>query len=77
MGQIEHDNTSVIDESCPLEILSDKNSKEKERDWKGKKKRSLLMADHHAEVEELMKIPERMYDRGNYLLFTMKESFKK
>lgn len=72
-GQIERDSTSVIDESCPLEILSDKNGKGKERDWKGKKKRSLLMADHHAEVEELMKKAERMYDCGNYLVFKMKD----
>lgn len=55
-----------------VEILSDKNSEGKERDWKGKKKRSLLMAQHHEAVEELAKKAERMYDCGNYLVFKMK-----
>lgn len=72
-GQVESDSTNIIGDSCRLEILSDKNIKGKERDWKGKKKRSLLMADHHAEVEELLKKAERMYDCGNYLVFKMKD----
>lgn len=55
------------------EILSDKNSKGIERDWKGKKKRSLLMAEHHQAVEDLAKKAERMYDCGNYLVFKMKD----
>lgn len=63
--------TFKVDDS--LEILSDKNGKGKERDWKGKKKRSLLMAKHHAAVEELAKKAERMYDCGNYLVFKMKD----
>lgn len=62
------------DYSCSHEVLKDTDSRGKERDWKGKKKRSLLMADHHAEVEELVKKAERMYDCGNYLVFKMKDS---
>lgn len=76
-GQIEHDSTSVIGDSCPHEILKDLNAKGKERDWKGKKKRSLLMAEHHAAVDELMKKAERMYDCGNYLVFKMKDGTMK
>lgn len=72
-GQNEHDSINNHNNPCPLEILSDKDSKGKERDWKGKKKRSLLMADHHMEVEKLMKKAERMYDCGNYLVFKMKD----
>lgn len=59
--------------NVPIKILKDTDSRGKERDWKGKKKRSLLMADHHIEVEELAKRAERMYDCGNYLVFKMKD----
>src|SRR5699024_4052007 len=45
----------------------------KERDWKGKKKRSLLMAEHHEAVEDLAKKAERMYECGNYFVFKMKD----
>jgi len=55
------------------EILSDKDSRGKERDWQGKKKRSMLMADHHAAVKYLIKKAERMYDCGNYLVFKKKD----
>lgn len=72
-GQNKDDKKKELNKSCSYEILSDKDSRGKERDWKGKKKRSLLMADHHAEVEELMKKAERMYDCGNYLVFKMKD----
>lgn len=67
------DSTLDFDENDSLEILSDRNGNGKERDWKGKKKRSLLMAKHHAAVEELAKKAERMYDCGNYLVFKMKD----
>ncbi len=56
-----------------VEFLKDVNGNGEERDWKGKKKRSLLMADHHAKVEELTKKAEHMYDCGNYLVFKMKD----
>lgn len=69
-NNIDRDN----DYSCSHEVLKDTDSRGKERDWKGKKKRSLLMADHHAEVEDLAKKAERMYDCGNYLVFKMKDS---
>lgn len=72
-GQNEHDSTNNYNKSCPHETLNDQDSQGKERDWKGKKKRSLLMADHHAEVEALAKKAERMYDCGNYLAFKMKD----
>jgi plasmid rolling circle replication initiator protein Rep len=73
-----NDSTSIPGESrCKqnndIEILKDTDSRGKERDWKGKKKRSLLMADHH-EVAELTKKAERMYDCGNYLVFKLKDS---
>lgn len=54
-------------------ILKDTRADGKERDWKGKKKRSLLMAEHHEAVEDLAKKAERMYDCGNYLVFKMKD----
>lgn len=55
------------------EVLRDLDGNGKERDWKGKKKRALLMAEHHAAVEKLAKKAERMYDCGNYLVFKMKD----
>ena len=54
-GQNKVDDNSELNTLCSYEILSDKDSKGKERDWKGKKKRSLLMAAHHAEIDELFK----------------------
>lgn len=66
----EHNNMSVAKStSGVLQTLSDKDSRGKERDWQGKKERSMLMADHHAAVKELTKKAERMYDCGNYLVF--------
>ncbi|MFC5603560.1 protein rep [Sporosarcina koreensis] len=56
-----------------INILKDTRADGKERDWRGKKKRSLLMAKHHAAVEKLEKKAERMYDCGNYLVFKMKD----
>lgn len=56
-----------------INILKDTRADGKERDWKGKKKRSLLMAEHHAAVEDLRKKADRMYDCGNYLVFKMKD----
>lgn len=74
-----NDSMGIPDESrdkkqnTNIEILKDADSRGKERDWKGKKKRSLLMADHH-EIAELTKKAERMYDCGNYLVFKLKDS---
>lgn len=78
MNSYSNDSTDIPRESSSyqdngLEILKDVDSKGKERDWKGKKKRSLLMAKHHAAVEKLAKKAERMYDCGNYLVFKMKD----
>ncbi|MEK5071803.1 protein rep [Sporosarcina sp. FSL K6-1508] len=56
-----------------VELLRDLNAKGEERDWKGKKKRSILMAKHLEAVEALAKKAERMYDCGNYLVFKMKD----
>jgi len=72
-----NDSTSIPSESrgkenTDIEILKDTDSRGKERDWKGKKKRSLLMADHH-EIAALSKKAERMYDCGNYLVFKLKD----
>lgn len=66
-----HGESSENHENDSFQILKDTDGKGKERDWKGKKKRSLLMAEHHAEVEGLAKKAERMYDCGNYLVFKM------
>lgn len=66
-----HGESSENHENDSFQILKDTDGRGKERDWKGKKKRSLLMAEHHAEVEELAKKAERMYDCGNYLVFKM------
>lgn len=60
-------------ENTDIKILKDTDSRGKERDWKGKKKRSLLMAEHH-EIAALKKKAERMYDCGNYLVFKIKDS---
>lgn len=50
------------------EILVDKTKSGKERDWKGKKKRSLLTADHF-EVAGLHNKAERMKDCATQLVF--------
>lgn len=78
MNSYPNDSTDIPGESSGYrengtEILRDVDGNGKERDWKGKKKRSLLMADHLAAVEELFKKAERMYDCGNYLVFKMKD----
>lgn len=77
---IQKDNTSEYDKTSnsinlhnPVVTLQDVDGKGKDRDWKGKKERSLLMADHHAAVDDLTKKAERMYECGNYLVFKMKD----
>lgn len=60
--------------SCPNDsmiILKDARADGKERDWKGKKKRSLLMAEHH-DVADLKKKAERMNECGCFLHFKQK-----
>lgn len=59
-------NTSAIQED--YEILVDRNDQGKVRDWAGKKKRSLLMADHFEEGG-LDKKAERMNECANTLVF--------
>ena len=73
-GQNKDDSTNNRNVSCPHELLSDKDSKGKERDWKGKKKRSILMAEHHAAVEGLEKKAERMQACGNVLNFKLTDN---
>lgn len=58
--------TNAIQED--YEILVDRNSEGKPRDWSGKKKRSLLMADHF-ETGGLDKKAERMTECANTLVF--------
>lgn len=53
-------------------ILKDARTDGKERDWKGKKKRSLLMAEHH-DIADLKKKAERMNECGNFLHFKQKD----
>lgn len=74
---IQKDNTikykDISTQIKTTKFLEDKDSKGKVRDWKGKKKRSLLMADHYGEVEGLEKKTERMYDCGGVLTFKLRE----
>lgn len=79
MNLCSNHNTNIHEESSgdsnqSIEFLKDVDSRGKERDWKGKKERALLMAEHHAAVDELIKKSERMYDCGNYLVFKMKDA---
>lgn len=64
--------TDMTDKARKNKFLSDKDSRGKERDWKGKKERSLLMAEHH-EVAQLSKKAERMYECGNFLSFKLND----
>lgn len=52
-------------------ILKDARTDGKERDWKGKKKRSLLMAEHH-DAADLNKKAKRMNECGCFLHFKQK-----
>lgn len=56
-----HQNHSMV-------ILKDARVDGKERDWKRKKERSLLMAEHY-DVANLTKKAERMNECGNFLHF--------
>ena len=81
MINLEHNNTkknektSLLNDELllNLEVLSDTDNRGKERDWKGKKQRSTLMAKHYEMVEDLKKKSERMFDCGNYLVFKKKD----
>ena len=53
-------------------FLKDSREKGKDRDWKGKKKRSLLLAEHYNEAG-LIKKAERMKECANLLLFKQVE----
>lgn len=64
--------TDMTDKARKNKFLSDKDSRGKERDWKGRKERSLLMAEHH-EVAQLSKKAERMYECGNFLSFKLND----
>lgn len=59
-------NTNAIQED--YEVLIDRNDDGKVRDWTGKKKRSLLMADHF-DAGGLDKKAERMNECANTLVF--------
>lgn len=76
MNLYPNDSTSIPNESSgyhdDVEILKDEDSRGKERDWKGKKGRSLLTAEHY-QVAELSKKAERMYECGNFLSFKLKD----
>jgi len=54
------------------EILVDKTQTGKERDWKGKKRKSLLMADHFGQADLASKA-ERMRDCADTLVFRKSE----
>lgn len=56
------------DNNTIYELLVDKTSTGKERDWKGKKERSQLMAEHFA-AAELFKKSRRMNECADYLVF--------
>ena len=67
----QQNNSTLVSILASTEILQDFDSQGKERDWKGKKERSLLMAEHHAAVEGLEKKAERMQACGNVLKFKL------
>ncbi|WP_418055153.1 protein rep [Priestia megaterium] len=52
--------------------LQDTTKNGKERDWKGKKKRSILVANHY-EAGNLLKKAERMYECANVLRFKQQD----
>lgn len=56
-----------------MTTLRDTRANGEEIDWQGKKSRSMLMARHHAAVDNLAKKAKRMFDCGNYLVFKMKD----
>lgn len=59
-----HDNNIIT--------LDDTRDDGKKRDWQGKKKRSILMAEHH-DVADLKKKAEKINECGNYLFFKQKD----
>ncbi|MEK5105116.1 protein rep [Cytobacillus sp. FSL M8-0252] len=61
-------NNIETSEKSTTEILVDRTKSGKERDWKGKKKRSLLTADHF-DVAGLHSKAERMRDCATQLVF--------
>ena len=67
----QQNNSTLVSILASTEILQDFDSQGKERDWKEKKERSLLMAEHHAAVEGLEKKAERMQACGNVLKFKL------
>ena len=69
----QQNNSTLVSILASTETLKDFDSQGKERDWKGKKERSLLMAEHHAAVEGLEKKAQRMQECGNVLKFKLTE----
>ena len=67
----QQNNSTLVSILASTEILQDFDSQGKERDWKEKKERSLLMAEHQAAVEGLEKKAERMQACGNVLKFKL------
>ena len=66
-----HHSINTIDKASS-NILIDKTKNGKERDWKGKKQRSLLTAEHFEEAELYSKA-ERMRECANVLVFKKAE----
>lgn len=56
-----------------IEILEDTTTNGRKRDWKGKKKRSDLMAAHYESLE-LLKKAKRMYECANVLNFRLTDN---
>lgn len=63
-----HNHSIITTSKASPEFLVDKTKSGKERDWKGKKQRSLLTAEHFEEAE-LYKKAEKMRDCANVLVF--------
>ena len=70
----QQNNSTLVSILASTEMLKDLDSQGKERDWKGKKERSLLMAEHHVAVEGLEKKAERMQECGNVLKFKLMDN---
>lgn len=67
-----HEYSTTKNENVEIELLRDVASNGKERDWSGKKERSLLTAEHY-EAADLIAKAEKVYECGNYLVFKMKD----
>ena len=65
---MQYKHNTIQSSESTVKFLVDKTKSGKVRDWKGKKQRSLLMAEHY-DVAGLTSKAERMYDCAETLVF--------